>query len=102
MLAVADGYSRTSGHRQRGVGLDAPGAQAHGAVAERGQGQVMRDEHQRRAALAPQREDQVDDRAAGALVEIAGRLVGNEDGGSGATARAMATRCCSPPESWAG
>ena len=31
------------------------------------------------AALAPQPEDQIDDRAAGRLVEIAGRFVGDED-----------------------
>jgi hypothetical protein len=35
-------------------------------------------------------------------VEIAGRLVGEQDAGPVAEARASATRCCSPPDSWAG
>jgi hypothetical protein len=35
-------------------------------------------------------------------VEIAGRLVGQQDGGSVTMARAMATRCCWPPDSSAG
>ena len=50
-----------------------------------------------------QREQEVDDRLAGLLVEIAGRLVGEEDGRvPDAIARAIATRCCSPPDSCAG
>ena len=40
----------------------------------------MGDEDERRAAVALQGEEEVDDRAAGGLVEIAGRLVGDEDG----------------------
>ncbi len=59
--------------------LDVPGAQAHDAVAARG-------ERRRRASPAPAScrarvagEQQVDDLPPGVLVEIAGRLVGDED-----------------------
>ena len=38
----------------------------------------------------------------GVRIEIAGRLVGQQERGALATARAIATRCCSPPESSAG
>ncbi len=36
------------------------------------------------------------------LVQVAGGFVGQEQEGRPTTARAMATRCCSPPESSAG
>ena len=39
---------------------------------------------------------------AGVGVEVAGRLVGEQHGGSLTSARAIAKRCCSPPESWCG
>ena len=35
-------------------------------------------------------------------VQVAGRLVGHHDGRVGHQARAMATRCCWPPESCRG
>ena len=35
----------------------------------------------------------------GRAVEVAGRLVGEDHGGSVTMARAMATRCCWPPDS---
>jgi hypothetical protein len=37
---------------------------------------------------------------AGACIEIAGGLVGEQVDGLLISARAMATRCCCPPESW--
>ena len=40
----------------------------------------MGDEHERGAALRMAREQQIDDLRPGGLVEIAGRLVGDEDG----------------------
>ena len=55
-------------------------AQAHRAVAAAGEVEIVGDEHQGRAAVALEREEQVDDRLAGGLVEIAGRLVGHQDG----------------------
>ena len=59
--------------------LDPARAQAHGAVAQAGEAGVVGDEHQRRAAVALQREQQVDDLPAGGLVEVAGGLVGHQD-----------------------
>ena len=52
--------------------------------------------------LAVELGQQVHDLAAGRGVEVAGRLVGEQHGGSVTMARAMATRCCWPPESSAG
>jgi len=46
-----------------------------------GEVEVVGDEHQGAAAVALQPEQELDDRVAGALVEIAGRLVGDEDRG---------------------
>ena len=73
------------------------------AVAARGRGPVMGDQQQRGALLCPEIEEQLDDLLAGLVVEIAGGLVGQDDlRAPDARARAMATRCCSPPESWPG
>src|SRR5690606_2396610 len=44
-----------------------------------GEGRIVRDQHERRAALAVQLLEQMDDRLARAGVEIAGRLVGEQD-----------------------
>ena len=57
----------------------ASGAQPHHAVAALRQRGIMRHQHQRGAALLVAGEQQLDDLAAGRLVEIAGRLVGDED-----------------------
>src|SRR4051794_14533317 len=65
--------------RLRSVGLDAAGAEADGAVAALREMRIVGHEHERRAAVALQREEQVDDRVAGLVVEVAGRLVGNEN-----------------------
>ena len=57
---------------------------------------------QHRAAL-PRKLAHNDQHLAGQLrVKRRGRLVKIEDLGSAAMARAMATRCCCPPESWLG
>ena len=47
--------------------------------ARRGQLRVVRHEHQRAAALAVDRDEQLDDLAARGAVEVAGRLVGQHD-----------------------
>ena len=52
-------------------------------VAARGQCGVVRDEHQRRAVVAVAPKQQFDDLLPGCLVEIAGRFVGDDDGGIG-------------------
>ena len=78
------------------------GTQPHGAAAARRERGVVRDQHQRGAVLAMTGKQKLDDLLAGILIEITGRFVGHQDGRSGASARATATRCCSPPESCAG
>jgi len=60
-------------------GFDHASAQADRALAQPGKRQIMCDEHQSRTTLALERENEIDDRAAGGLVEIAGRFVGDED-----------------------
>ncbi len=83
-------------------GIDQAGAQPHRAVAQAGEAGIVGDQHQGGAAVALEGEEQVDDLGAGRLVEVAVGSSATRIAGSGATARAMATRCCSPPESWAG
>ena len=69
----------------------------------RGEVQIVGHEDQGRAAVALEREEQVDD---GARPVVSSRLpVGSSAtrmAGFGTMARAIATRCCSPPESCAG
>src|SRR5579883_2820113 len=72
-------YSQSRQGARGGRRFDAAGAQADGPVAARGEIRVMRDKDERRAALGAQLEEKVDDRLAGRLVEIAGRLVGDEN-----------------------
>ena len=59
--------------------FDPPGAQPHHAVAALRQREIVGDQHQRGAALRVPGEQELDDLAAGRLVEIAGRLVGDQD-----------------------
>ena len=74
----ASARPRSCGHGPRRV-FDAAGAQPHDAVAALRQRIVVRDQHQRGAALDVAGEQQVDHLPAGRLVEIAGRLVGDEN-----------------------
>ena len=71
--------------------------------AARRQRRLVRDQEQCHAPLALDPKQQLDDLAPGVLIEVAGRLVG-EQTASGwlLSARASATRCCSPPDSWPG
>ena len=48
-------------------------------VAARGEVGIVGDQHQRRAVPVAQPEEQVDDRAAGGAVEVAGGLIGKDD-----------------------
>ena len=75
----------SGGERDHGVLTPsiAARAQAHDAAAARGERGIVRHQHQRRAALFVAGEQQVDDLPAGVLVEIAGRLVGDENRGIG-------------------
>ena len=64
---------------------------------------VVRDQHDRGPLLPGEVVHPVDDVAARLLVERRGRLVGEDDARAGAaSARAIATRCFWPPESWSG
>src|SRR5579883_91754 len=65
---------------RRRLRFDAARTQADRPVATRGKIGIVRDEDQSCAALGAQLEHQIDDGLAGRLVEIAGRLVGDEDG----------------------
>ena len=58
---------------------DAAVAQRDGHVGERGQLGIVRHQHDRRLARAIDLEQQLDDLAAGLAVEVAGRLVGEEE-----------------------
>ena len=70
-----------------------------GGVDPRGNRGIVRGDHQRQPQFAPQLPEQIEHRFAGCAVEVAGRFVGDQIGGSLTSARAMATRCCCPPES---
>jgi hypothetical protein len=60
------------------------------------------DQQHRDLAIAVQPLQDLHDLDAGAAVEVAGRLVGQDQLGSLTSARAIATRCCWPPDSWFG
>lgn len=62
----------------------------------------MRDQNQGGAVVAVERKQQIGNFVTGAAVEVAGRLIGKQNFRRVENARAIATRCCSPPESWAG
>ena len=72
---VAGAFMPTRGRSGR---LDRARAHPDHAVAARGQRRIVGDERERRAASRRKIEHEVHDRAAGRLVEIAGRLVGDQ------------------------
>src|SRR5690348_3812937 len=61
------------------AGFDMSGTHTNDAVAARRERRIVRHEHEGGAALGLAREHQVDDLAAGRLVEISGWLVGDQD-----------------------
>ena len=63
--------------------IDPARAQPHHAIAALRQRGVVGHQHQRHATLGMLGEQQIDNLLAGGLVEIAGRLVGNQDRGIG-------------------
>ena len=69
-----------------------------GAVAPRGQRGVMRDQHQRRPALAVELEHQFDDGVAGGRSRLPVARRRTAAAARCTKARASATRCCSPPD----
>ena len=60
---------------------------------------IVRDHHDRLAVLAVQHLQQQEDLVTGGAVEVARRLVADQERGSETMARAMATRCSWPPDS---
>ena len=64
----------------RNVRIDAARAQPHHAVAAMRQRDVVGHQYQRHAALGMFGEQQIHDLLAGGLIEVAGRLVGHQDG----------------------
>ena len=75
--------------------------QRDGAVGELGVARIVR-HHADGGAAAVQFAQQVHDGFAVGRIEVAGGLVGQQDRGIAARARATATRCCWPPESCEG
>src|SRR5271170_2533657 len=75
--------SASDRRRNRRILFDTAGAQPHHPVATGGQARIMRHEHHRRAAAGLELEQKLDDRLPGGFIEIAGRLVGDEDGRTG-------------------
>ena len=65
-------------------------------------GSIVRNDDDRGAQLFVGALDAGENNLAGFIVESAGRLVTKQTSGHLAMARAIATRCCSPPESWEG
>ena len=65
-------------------------------------GGVVGDQDERRPRLPAEPEEEIDDGVAGVLVQVARRLVGQEEPRGFISARATATRWRSPPESWEG
>ena len=64
--------------------------------------EIVGDEQQRRAGLALQLRQQVEDLRLHGDVERGGRLVGDHSRGSQASAIAIITRWRMPPENWCG
>ena len=79
---------------------DAAVAEADHASGVLGDVVLVRDEQDRQVSLDVEALEDAHDFDARPRVEIARRLVGQQHTGSFTSARAMATRCCCPPESW--
>ena len=78
-LPASDAHAGTA----RRPALDPSGAQSHDTVAARRERRIVRDEDEGRGALAMTLEQRSMICVPGILVEIAGRLVGDEDGRTG-------------------
>ena len=69
------------------------------AIAARGH---LGDHHDRLSVCERGVAEQSEDLRAGPGIQVSGRLVGEQDVGRVISAREIATRCCSPPDSSAG
>ncbi len=82
--------------------FDPPAGQPDDPVGLVGDCPIVRNHHYSEVPLAVQGSQNADDVLAGGLVEVAGRLVGQQQVGWATSARAMAARCISPPIARAG
>ena len=73
-----------------------------GPVWPSGDFQVVRHQNDGQALALVEFTKEGHDLATGARIQVAGGLVAKQDRGRMIRARAMATRCCWPPESWFG
>ena len=80
-VAMIGGGHDAAARRLAPPARDAAVGEADDAVAALGERAVMGDEQERGAGALLQREQKVHDFGAGGLVEIAGRLVGEDEGG---------------------
>ena len=96
------GHAHEAASRSAGCGFDPAGTQPHHAVAALRQRGVMGHQHQGHAALGVLGEQQIDDLLPVASSRLPVGSSATRIAGSGASARASATRCCSPPDNCAG
>ena len=90
------------GHGVELIGYDAAIAQHDVAVGIAGQHIVMRNQNERSAGGTVEVQQDAQHGFTVDGVKVTGRLVSKRIGGRSTKARASATRCCSPPESWTG
>jgi len=85
-----------------GASASRPECMCRHAIAAGGERAVVGHEHERRTVLAVAAKQKLDDLAPGGLVEIAGRLVGDQDGRIGCERARERHALLPPPESSAG
>ena len=94
---------RPSGRRRPAASpCSTPFSQAQDAVHAPGELEVVRGDQRRHAGVLDQLEQLAEHERRRLRIEVAGRLVGQQEPGALASARAIAVRCCSPPDSCAG
>ncbi len=82
---------------------EAAGIEHADPIAQPGDGtEIVADEQDGGAELAPQRVDEIEYLGFDGGVEAGRRLVEDEQRGSLASAMAITTRCCMPPDNWCG
>jgi len=98
----ARGSRRAPPRRVPLVRLDVPVAKDDDPLPRRSRRRLVRHEDDRDAALLVEAREDAHDLLARLRVEVARRLVGEQQGGLATSARAMATALLLPPDSWFG